>query len=1432
MIRFESKPELSEKLVVGTSVKLSWNLKMKANITLYQRYETEDGAYSKFLDQICSNAKKSFKWVVPQYLSNKSDLFLCLHPTKGNLNTTSQCFAVINKYEEEEEEKTSKINNNSGNNNNTSGVGVGKGNKQDQGISTKVLSFIDNLVTKNPQRRLPRGKLIGRRAPSWIVSGGKNAFHRKKTNSSFQSLLPLLKDGKPVAGCYYHTIGKTGYFECKILDCEPFSSEIGIGLAGENFPIVNNMVGDTDDSYGYSSNTGSVLTNNDHPTRKSAQTFGSGDTVGCGIHIESGDVFFTLNGILVSVAFPGTLRYSKRETVYPTISGSGRAEIQFIFGNEKFKFQQFAEVARLCERQHRRRRSWGIDDLPAGTTMNDVEAKKDQKRKSKIFEGSKGRRHSTHDVLGRHSRSSQRGSGKKNNNLLPLVSITTISNDEVESSTGDDDEDEDDTSMNMDKAKKRSKKKLLPPGAPPPIPVAKQTLRKKAGFKSFQSKKKGKNKRRAIASGGNNIPVHIRLKSKAVADEGGDKFYPTVANQTRWVLKKKGRRTGAMVTRYFHIDSDGYFVYFSSEDSMSPVGRINFLGSKIKIKSISMLEIHVKSRTEPIYVDGFGNLTAVKAKAILMQLQKDIEDVDIPGKDVTVYGLKSEDDDGSDNEENNILPEKEVEALKKLKNFEVAMTKKISRKKPDSQQNEQVDVSESEGSLKLKNNDTQEEEKMVVTNNIATSSSKIVLSTPGSTNASLKLPSASEKGNSLTTLYDIPISTWKVQEVIKWLHELKLGQYTTSFEEMGMDGDSLLDMNDEDLKGDLNVPKRLHRVKLLKTVKKLIKNQAEKGILVATEDGYTARSKNSDDVSHNKDSIQNFNQSVTNRDSTRSSNSNMSSVDFREMSMSSDDGRTYSSPSDLKSLHIDVEDDYHNYPTIAAIFANPLVMVRNNKLMPMPLLDWETERKVLCGSLSEAGALAKLTFSHATADVLRTVITKGCRVLHYSGHGNSNFLSFEDGAGCFHALENERLKSLFAAGAGDLAAGNPKPKLVFVSACSSRKAGEAFLEAGAKHVVCVETLSEIEDRAAHAFTRAFYTALARGYYVQSAFQIGQSAVEGNPLVGRGVSSNAVKEAKKFLLLPALDSDEDERHHVSLFPDMCRNKETEWIRPAPLHIENLPAPPDGFVGRQLDMFNIVSTLIKKSRRIVSVIGEKGIGKSAIVKKAIHYLADRGSFADGILHIHIAKNSSIEMIADELVSEHEERSFRKKHPQPLTPSERHLFVNDNDNDDAKQSTDKARSGKRMKRRTTQFGNFNDKNNFESIASHICRILRSSECLIVFDDLEENCEIWPLMSKILRQCHKVRFLLTCVSPLSSLLKDETGVHDYPEHVLRVTKMTIHETARMIRSRASRTTVRVDDLVNNYSAELATVSTPIKILKVVSKLDIMEVCKEAFEV
>ena len=52
MIRFDSAPELNGVLIVGTKVRLQWNLKMRANITLYQRYETPVGAYSKFIDHL------------------------------------------------------------------------------------------------------------------------------------------------------------------------------------------------------------------------------------------------------------------------------------------------------------------------------------------------------------------------------------------------------------------------------------------------------------------------------------------------------------------------------------------------------------------------------------------------------------------------------------------------------------------------------------------------------------------------------------------------------------------------------------------------------------------------------------------------------------------------------------------------------------------------------------------------------------------------------------------------------------------------------------------------------------------------------------------------------------------------------------------------------------------------------------------------------------------------------------------------------------------------------------------------------------------------------------------------------------------------------------------------------------------------------------
>ena len=83
-------------------------------------------------------------------------------------------------------------------------------------------------------------------------------------------------------------------------------------------------------------------------------------------------------------------------------------------------------------------------------------------------------------------------------------------------------------------------------------------------------------------------------------------------------------------------------------------------------------------------------------------------------------------------------------------------------------------------------------------------------------------------------------------------------------------------------------------------------------------------------------------------------------------------------------------------------------------------------------------------------------MTLGCQALHYSGHGHRQFLTFEDGKGGLHWISTEELKNLCGAGSSTDGGGssNGKVEFVFVSACYSRLAGEAFVSAGVGHVVC------------------------------------------------------------------------------------------------------------------------------------------------------------------------------------------------------------------------------------------------------------------------------------------------------------------------------------------------------------------------------------------
>ena len=271
----------------------------------------------------------------------------------------------------------------------------------------------------------------------------------------------------------------------------------------------------------------------------------------------------------------------------------------------------------------------------------------------------------------------------------------------------------------------------------------------------------------------------------------------------------------------------------------------------------------------------------------------------------------------------------------------------------------------------------------------------------------------------------------------------------------------------------------------------------------------------------------------------------------------------------------------------------------------MDMLDFDKERNLICDSMREARRNLKVRFEHATTDRLRTLVTLGqCCGMHYSGHGDRQFLSMEDGRGSAHFVRVPALKKLLQA--GSLAS----LRFVFVSACFSEAAAQAFVDAGVPHVIAVRLTTRVSDDAAHAFTRAFYLALAVGKTIRDCFDIGVQAVVTSPTVRAGEV-----EGDKFLLLGPGQHDE------APFPSL--NVVEQWQPPVPRaaqHQQPLPAPVECYLGRNVETYRVVTGVL--DRRLLSVTGPAGVGKSAVVIAAINYLAERHYFSDGVVYVDCA------------------------------------------------------------------------------------------------------------------------------------------------------------------------------------------------------------------
>ena len=321
---------------------------------------------------------------------------------------------------------------------------------------------------------------------------------------------------------------------------------------------------------------------------------------------------------------------------------------------------------------------------------------------------------------------------------------------------------------------------------------------------------------------------------------------------------------------------------------------------------------------------------------------------------------------------------------------------------------------------------------------------------------------------------------------------------------------------------------------------------------------------------------------------------------------------------------------------ITVLFSAPLVFTDDQRqLRPFKKLDFDMERELMWQCMKEASRDIELSFDNATHDRLLAAMTKRCSCLHYSGHGHQMYLPFEDGSGGPNWFKVDDIRSLIAR------EGAAPFKFVFVSACHSGLAGETFASAGVPHVVCCQQEFELKDTAALAFTRQFYLSLAVGHTVKESFEQGCRAVRATPNL-----HDAESEMKKFLLLP-----KDGNHNVPIFnaasvsewPKLkgTPNSRRSYRKSKPrtrsmfgagtkqseLGVRNMmqedpsPTPPQFFLGREVDMYFVLKSIL--SKRLVSVVGEQGVGRSSTVCAVCHYINERASTILAIEKIYFVK-----------------------------------------------------------------------------------------------------------------------------------------------------------------------------------------------------------------
>jgi len=331
--------------------------------------------------------------------------------------------------------------------------------------------------------------------------------------------------------------------------------------------------------------------------------------------------------------------------------------------------------------------------------------------------------------------------------------------------------------------------------------------------------------------------------------------------------------------------------------------------------------------------------------------------------------------------------------------------------------------------------------------------------------------------------------------------------------------------------------------------------------------------------------------------------------------------------------------------------SNPIVMESG---YPIPQIDFTEEADGIVKIIKDCGKEVRYCRIVATITNFDVLMQKKVRILHFSGHGRQGKL--DDEATTELMFENEKPEKFGMSQdfhcqelINLLRKRDHGLQLVFVSACYSRWAGNAFIKAGVPYVVCVTQNAAVPVEAAIQFMKVFYRfILVHDWSIPRAFKHSQDHLK---------VKNYVVWSEMFELIVNKETKE-EKDKIYLKKGVFRDLSTE-LNPGAVHTPRPPFARRKLIGSALHMKRVIQGLMTKRLVVIYNSHWRAIGKTALAQMSTYYIVDRGK-VDRLIwvdrdSIHTiqeneGKNMSLDLILCYMllkeVRKYEERSNRVK------------------------------------------------------------------------------------------------------------------------------------------------------------------------------------------